>query len=290
MAQGIDTGTGTRWLRPEATETSRAAKSAGFTLIELLVVIAIIVILAAMLLPALSKAKAQARSTACKNHLHQMGLALKMYVDDMKSRYPYISYFTSDYLVSSVGWPEELSPYYPLAWTNRNFHCPGYDLTIRGPGTHNAGNGTITDGGYYGSYGYNAPGSWNELGSCPHLGLGEGLHYDYNGPGTVPIFPPAISESQLKAPSEMLAIGDSRSVKDLIALNPSKLGWAGYYVLSCGDQGAPGWFSIPPRHGRNYNFLFCDGRVGAIDPAVMFNPTNSARFWNIDHQPHPETW
>src|ERR1700728_4186835 len=60
----------------------------GFTLIELLVVIAIIVILAAMLAPSLSRSKAQAQSIVCKNHLHEMALALRMYVDDYKG-YPY---------------------------------------------------------------------------------------------------------------------------------------------------------------------------------------------------------
>src|SRR6266446_574063 len=54
----------------------------GFTLIELLVVIAIISILAAMLLPSLARAKAQAKRIQCVNNLHQMGQALQMYGDD----------------------------------------------------------------------------------------------------------------------------------------------------------------------------------------------------------------
>ncbi len=59
-----------------------------FTLIELLVVIAIIAILAAMLLPALSRAKESGRRIACLNNLTQLSLAAHLYVDDNQGAYP----------------------------------------------------------------------------------------------------------------------------------------------------------------------------------------------------------
>lgn len=74
--------------RPPLARGPRPARAHGFTLVELLVVIAIIAVLAALLLPALSKARERGRRAVCANNLRQIGLAFHLYLEDHDEYFP----------------------------------------------------------------------------------------------------------------------------------------------------------------------------------------------------------
>jgi prepilin-type N-terminal cleavage/methylation domain-containing protein len=106
-----------------------------FTLIELLVVIAIIAILAAMLLPALARAKEKGRQIACLNNLRQLSLSAQMYVGDSQGAYPP----RYDGVAVTSRWPDKFYDAYgknvklllcPSEVTNAPMTIPGSDTNV----------------------------------------------------------------------------------------------------------------------------------------------------------------
>lgn len=106
----------------------KAKRTDGFTLIELLVVIAVIAVLMSILLPALGRARDQARRVACGNNLKQIGTSLHMYGNDYNGKLPLnanpgywwwdIAYSTTDYIIGTGG-------------DRRTFYCPA-DMSKNG--------------------------------------------------------------------------------------------------------------------------------------------------------------
>jgi len=142
------------------------------------------------------------------------------------------------------------------------------------------GRSPVTSGGtaadYLGSYGYNGYGVAGYSGIVENLGLGA----DYIPTDTaISLKLPTVTESTVLAPSDMVAIGDSRVYDD----------HSGSYQLFVPDWGEI--WKLPPCHGVKCNIVFCDSHTETVDTAnFFFNMTNSAIRWNNDHQSHPETW
>jgi len=232
-------------------------------LIELLVVIAIIAILAALLLPAMSRAKESAKSAVCKSNLRQQGIALQIYADD-HGFYPPASLRYATGLPIQRSWEELLDLPTTL---NGVFRCPKREIS---------------------GYGINERGTewpevWFNANELLHLGIAG--HVDYTKPWTLVWIVPS---AKIKAPSDMIAVGDSHE------LGPDVKQGNTWFVM------APSQINPYPlrpfigagaRHNRGANMVFCDGHVEWARQTDWLRKSPEARKrWNNDHEPHPETW
>ena len=241
------------------TGASGGRRRRAFTLIELLVVIAIIAILAALLLPALAKAKSASLGIACRSNLRQLGIAMTLYADDYKV-YPY-----AEDANRAMLWYDLLSSYY--AGQAKVMDCPAYKGD---KGASFLGNFMAYKGG---SYGYNAFGTASASPPYPTtanlLGLGGVL-----AAGLPPSDFPCLPEARVKMPMDMIAIGDSMFVPGFTTPG---------FVLTL----TAGFKSDPRRHNGGSNIAFADGHSENIrnDRLVASDEANRRR-WNNDHEPH----
>jgi prepilin-type N-terminal cleavage/methylation domain-containing protein/prepilin-type processing-associated H-X9-DG protein len=257
----------------------RLRMTVGFTLIELLVVISIIAILASLLLPALAQAKAKSQSTACLNNEKQMGYALLMYVGENGGHYPFSAYVPAANAKKAVFWFDALAPYLgKAAWGKSAFKCPTYKWTLY----EGKGDGNQSLALALGSYAYNADGAnavaQSTTGMFPG-GLGS-IHTSISSPGWG-----AISESAVKVPSDMYALGDSKLLHILVLPVGSMGGLFQYETAAWWDTDAWGLKSSKLVPHKGYNMLFVDGHAAQIKPEFVFGKSNDICFmrWNRDH-------
>jgi prepilin-type processing-associated H-X9-DG protein/prepilin-type N-terminal cleavage/methylation domain-containing protein len=271
----------------------------GFTLVELLVVIAIIAILAALLLPALSRAKQSAYSAKCKSNLRQIGLGLTMYVGEFSAYPGWIDPRYGPPAPADLVWPDLLMPYLQkrtpagtagpvdhrrASESERNdvFGCPVKGPTLR-QWAGGGGEFTRTEYGYnmYGFQSYSAQGPEDAF-----LGL-WGRSTRPNGEDYRPR-----KESDVVAPADMIAFGDGTA-----NLQRGKVGVFGGTIyrteqdVFLHDNGVYSRSLMDfarKRHGGRVNIVFCDGHVEQDTLKRLFLDLDEAalRRWNHDNLPH----
>jgi prepilin-type N-terminal cleavage/methylation domain-containing protein/prepilin-type processing-associated H-X9-DG protein len=250
----------------------------GFTLIELLVVIAIITVLAALLLPALSQARSSAQMAKCRSNVRQQGIALQLYVQDT-GVFPLMAFTAPTVPKGASYWFDALAPYLAnTRWGAGVYQCPAYKWTVVASGSP----GGDAFGEAMGSYAYNGTGSnptTLAYTTRRQPGSGLGLVHFYSNPD----YSPPVREEDVKAPSDMYAIGDAK----LLTVWSTKY-TGGIYTYD--DVFSPPQFQGDTRlvfqHRRRYNVVLVDGHVETMKYEQFFSSDPQYhRRWNCDNNP-----
>jgi len=273
---------------------TRFTGNPAFTLIELLVVIAVIAMLAALLLPALTRAKQKAYMTVCRSNLRQFSLAMHGYRSDYQAYPPDVGEGIFPYLGVKVVLVDD-----PVMGPGETsgvgvYDCPDY---VRLPGARPDPTYGFT------SYGYNKNGVavyFNVEGVPEFSGLGLGGHARTIPSDQVLPPPPAVGEAEVLRPADMFAFGDSVLTWVSGERKNSILGYSGLWLANIrpgnsrggtlgGTEMLLGDGVYQRRHNLRFNVLCCDGHVETLKIKNLFSlrPDVLAR-WNNDNQPHPE--
>ena len=260
-------------IAPKRTALSDHRRPCGFTLIELLVVIAIIAILAGLLLPALSRAKAQGSQAYCMNNLKQLGYGMLMYLGDNQDAFPGTAsrgtygYHKEDWIYWRTNTakfpPVEQSPIalHLGTVTSNLFRCP----LDRDNSERKALNDGV-NGAYNYSYSLNShdldgtknPGMASIFDPAPHLfKLGAVIR---------PTDKIMLAEEQTSHKrNESIDVGGSSSI-----INDGR--WVPPDTLTPGTGGGD---LLTLRHNKRGDVNYADGHVQTIRPQLARNPIYS---------------
>jgi prepilin-type N-terminal cleavage/methylation domain-containing protein/prepilin-type processing-associated H-X9-DG protein len=270
--------------RNDGESASRTPSNPGFTLTELLVVIAIITILAALLFPALGRAKDGAMATSCRNNLRHLGLAVNLYVGDtgvfpsasagsLGLRWNDWKGTLSKYVAKG---PEIMSPN-GVYMDSPTYRCPsrkGSKVRVPEPLSQEVG---ISFTEVTTTYGYNGYGSDDFYGM-----RNRGLFGAFQATGFVPT-----SEAQVASPANMICFADGfmRAGEDVLTGSDVFFRGSGWVI------GAVDTTMTDPakkRHNGKANVVFLDDHTEFLRNKVLFleNSAPALARWNKDNDPH----
>jgi len=240
------------------------------------VVIAIIAILAAMLLPALSRAKTKAKQAGCLSNLHQIGLGYVMYISDYKQYPGSGGYYGGPY---TYVWMTRILP----LMNNRGaFRCPAAAPNSAWDTNLNLTLGGTSENGTYDPFAVTsnsrfslADNDWGlDLGHQPTLGVGG----DVSGG----VYAGRVTEAMVARPSDFIVIGDVKA-----QANAALISFDANLDPTDGSAGHSQWPSN--RHNGRIDFLYADGHadgIGKRPDVVSASNTLWRRRWNNDDRAH----